>query len=245
VRGIVARLPGRELDILVAHGPGRSYGIEAGVLGVRFTGIATSGIVDAVRRAREARGDVPVRCLLTDLGNDILYRNGAERLLGWVKGIVSALLELGATVAITSLPVASIERIPPWKFRFLRPLFYPFRPMPQEEVVRQAREIQQGIEALSRESGVAVLEAREEWYGFDHFHLRRRARAEAMASWLDRVIDPRDSPSPRPAAAGSDVRVSALALRLHMPLEYTYLGVRRTGAVEPVEVAPGAWVSFY
>lgn len=187
---LVGRFAGRDLSIYVAHGPGRSYGSEAGALWLRFKGLAGCGLIEALESGREAGGPrAETWALLTDVGNDILYRTGAERLVSWVEEITRRLLALGARVGITALPLESVEAIAALKYRLLRPVFFPFRPMALAEVIAQMRAIQARLGELARTPGVRVLPTRASWYGFDHFHLRRRSRAQAFGVWLDEVLE--------------------------------------------------------
>ncbi len=235
LRHALGRLAGSEVSIYAAHGPGRSYGIEAGVPGLKFTGIAQSGLVDAIEREHEARGAAATAALLTDVGNDILYRSGVDRVLGWIEEIAGRLQALGASVAVTSLPQESLEALPAWKFCLIRPLFFPFRPMPREEVLRQVREVQERLEDLGRRRGVAILPTRPEWYGFDHFHLRRGARRTAFDGWLDAVL-----PRKEDAARGGGLSVGGARLRLHRPAECVVAGIRRRRNPQGWPIAPGA-----
>src|SRR5512141_487556 len=53
VQHIIERLPRIPVNIFVAHGFGRSYGIQAGMFGFRRPGLARSGILDAVEKAKD------------------------------------------------------------------------------------------------------------------------------------------------------------------------------------------------
>ncbi|MCZ6794707.1 MAG: hypothetical protein O7J95_13950 [Planctomycetota bacterium] len=259
---ILDTYPDRDLRIFVAHGPGRSYGVEAGLLGIRFVGLFSSGIFDAALREKrsvsEATGrEVDVRALLTDIGNDVMYQTGVERLLDWVNQSVEKLHSLGARVAATSLPVESIESIPIWKYRIVRPLLFPFRPQSLSDVIEQVHRVQRGLEAAHEEGRVHLLPTRKEWYGFDPIHLRRRSRKEAFSRWIDALVGagreteatedsgpgggvPPLSRRAKTPAARSGLQVSSLKLRLRRPAEYLWLGRRRRGPPEALAVGPRA-----
>ncbi len=236
LRHVVHRLSGRDATVLVAHGPGRSYGVDAGVLGVRFLGISACGLFRALEKERARTDDVETFALLTDIGNDILYQSGVDQTLGWIQRVTDRLLDFGAKVGITSLPVASVEDMPAWKFRTLRPLFYPFRPMPQQDVRLQVREIQAGLEEIGRTRDVRILPSRREWYGFDHFHLRKRCRREAFSFWIDQVLDAKDVP-PDADVAGR-LQISSTRCTFHRPAEYIWLGRRRRHDQNGLTISP-------
>ena len=236
LRHALGRLAGSEVSIYAAHGPGRSYGVEAGVPGLKFTGIARSGLLEAVERDHEAHGAAPTAALLTDIGNDILYRSGVDRILGWVEEIAIRLQALGASMAIPSLPCESIEALPAWKFRVIRSLVYPFRPMAREEVLRQVREVQERLEELGRHRDVPILPTRSEWYGFDHVHLRRGARETAFGGWLDAVLPRRGIP----VRGGGLLGAGGARLRLHLPAECVLFGMRQRRRQQGLPIAAGA-----
>jgi hypothetical protein len=242
VRRLIERRPGREIHIFAAHGPGRSFGSEAGIAAIRFTGIVRSGVFEAAEEKLRALGDAERLALVTDVGNDILYRAGPERILGWLEEVIERLAALGARSGITLLPLESLETLPAWKFRLLRPLFYPFRPIAQEEVMAQARRIEEGIAALGRSYPLQILPSRAAWYGADHFHLGRLGRREAFAAWLDALLG---GPEPAEGGGAPPLEVSALALRFHPPASYRFFGRLRTRAQPGKRLAPGVWLHGY
>ncbi len=236
LRHALGLLAGSEVSVYAAHGPGRSYGVEAGVPGLKFPGIARSGLLEAIEREHEEHGAAPVTALVTDIGNDILYRSGVDRILEWIEEVVARLRVIGANVAITSLPRENLEAIPAWKFRLLRPLFYPFRPMERDEVLRQMREVQERLEELGWRRGIPILPTRSEWYGFDHFHLRRDAHDAAFGSWIDTVLPRKETPT----CGGDPLAAGGARLRLHRPAEFVLLGMRRRRSPRGWTIAPGA-----
>ena len=228
--GIALHALGAPLSLYVAHGPGRSYGIEAGPLWIRYPGILGSGVLEALESANG--GDrPPTWALLTDLGNDIPYGVPVETVLAWITEIARRLRAAGARVGVTSLPVESLCAIPAFKFRVLRPLFFPTRPMRREDVIARACELQTGLEGLVESEGIQVLPTRRGWYGFDHFHLRARSRGEAFRTWLGALLD-------RPGAMAAPPR-SLGRLRFHRPLEYLFRRGRRPTGPGGRQVAPG------
>lgn len=244
VSALVARFRGAALSIYAARGCGRSYGLYGGVLGYKTPGLSACGLFAALEQAAGRLERPRVHALLTDLGNDILYRAESERIGEWLGAMTARLGRLRARVGVTSLPLESLRRLPSWKFRLLRPLFYPFRPMPLGTVLARAAALQEIVEALARERGFTVLEARASWYGFDHFHLRRGTRAAAFSGWLDAVIGA-SGPPPDPSSASEPLRLSPLALRYRRPAEDRLCGWHRRRSEEGVEVAAGVRLYCY
>lgn len=206
--------PERPLELHVAHGPGRSYGRPAGPLWIRYAPLNRCGLVDAIESARPERR-AGGRALLTDIGNDILYGAGEHRLLEWVAGLTRRLVRAGLRVALTSLPLESIEALSARRYRLLRPLFFPLHPMPHEEMLDRVRAVQAGLERLARDEGCELLAARREWYGFDHFHIRRSARRAAMEAWVGgRGREPRAPDESRGAGRRPGTMVSRARLAI-------------------------------
>ena len=141
----------RRTDLYVAHGPGRSYGENHGVLGCRFIGHARSELLTAVEQAaRETRA--PVMALLTDVGNDIPYGVGAPRILEWVESVARRLETLGAGIGLTALPLESVARLSPRKFAWLRRVYFPTCSAPRDRVLEDMRELGAGLERSGRKT---------------------------------------------------------------------------------------------
>jgi len=232
LRHALGRIEGRKLTIFTASGPGRSYGVKAGVCALRYRGIIECGVLDALEAARHTDGPAPAWALLTDIGNDILYQSGVERILAWIEETARRLAAAGARIGITSLPIESLERMPRWRFRLLRPVYFPFRPMPWEAILAQARAVQAGLHEIAGRFDAAVLAAPAAWYGFDHFHLGGWHRREAFGTWLDEILGARGPPPP-PAAR---LEVSSLGI-----WSRGFLGAwRPAGGSKGVMIAPQA-----
>jgi hypothetical protein len=244
---LARRFEGRDLRVFCAHGPGRSYGLEAGVLGVTFTALSRSGLAAAVSSQRGSSGSHRAWALLTDAGNDIPYGAGAESLLAWLRQTSAELLALGFRVAITSLPIESLEATSPSKFQFLRRLFFPFRPLSRSAALSQARAVQAGLCDLAAELKILLLPVKRSWFGFDPIHVRRRARREAFAAWIDALLGESADVQP-PAAASSArrvVRMPAWRLRFLPPEEYRIFGRSRRRPQHGVPLAPGMRIFLY
>ena len=237
VADLVERSAGEPLVIYAARACGRSYGTDAGIAGFKFPGLTECGLIERLETELERGPVASCAALLTDVGNDIPYGHPPERIAGWVDGILERLEPLSVRFAVTSLPVESVCRISPRRFRVLRPVFFPFHPVTHETLNRHLREVQAALLEISEKRALAVLETRPEWYGFDHFHLRRRQRGSTFARWLDAVL-PWARPDP-PAKVGPLLATSRWGLRYRQPATYSWLGIRRSSPQgEGLEIAP-------
>lgn len=236
VDSVLRRFAGETVRFYLAHGPGRSFGIDAGVLGLKFRGHRESALLERIDRDSD---QVHLAgAIITDVGNDIPYEIPVPTILAWVEELTRALAAPGATVGITALPVGSIQRVTAWKYRLIRPVFYPGCKLSLDETFARVLEVQSGLEAITgRVPGdVRLLPVESSWYGFDRFHLRRSARRTAWRAWVDAV-----TPSHLPASSARGARVPTLAqclrLRFISPEEYFVFGRRRgKRRAEPVRL---------
>lgn len=232
VREGLRRLDASPRTLVVAHGPGRSYGIDAGVVGFRFAGLSACRLAEQIDEIRAEDDGCTGWALLTDVGNDILYGCSVEEILGWVDGIAASLLERGLAVGITALPLESIRALRPLKFAVLRRALFPFRPMSKDEVLRRAGEIQSGLEEIARSRAARLLPVRREWYGADPIHLLRGRRDEALRLWLDGIAPAGGSPQEGEAddARGRSAAPSrGLRRRTLRPVAWRWAGLRFAG----------------
>jgi hypothetical protein len=169
---------GGPLDVLLAFGHGRSYGMRMPLLWRELPGIIDCGLW----RALEGRPPAPTAALLTDIGNDLLYEVPVPAIAAWVETCLDRLEQAGARVAMTSLPMRSVSGLSPSRFRVIRSIFFPRSQLRYDTILGWARELDERLRRLARERGAILVEPRPEWYGFDPIHIRRGRRA---AAWLE------------------------------------------------------------
>jgi len=166
-----ARQPG-PVDLFVAAGHGRSYGANSRVLMRRLPSILWSGLWRALDR--EGTGDGrPVQALVTDIGNDLLYGFSVEQVAEWVRESLARFAARGATIAVTRLPLASVDRVGPLQYRVLRTLYVPGCPLSLDALKDAVTRLDAEVVAAAAEHGAAVLDQPGEWYGLDAMHVRR------------------------------------------------------------------------
>lgn len=167
-----ARQPG-PVDLFVAAGHGRSYGANSRVVMRRLPSILGSGLWRALDR--EGVGDGrPVHALVTDIGNDLLYGFSVEQVAEWVRESLARLSARGATIAVTRLPLASVARVGPLRYRALRTLYVPGCPLSLTALKHAVERLDAEVVAAAAEYGVAVIDQPGDWYGLDAMHVRRR-----------------------------------------------------------------------
>ena len=163
---------GRPVECFAAAGHGRSYGATSRVAWRRLPSILGCGLWRSLDRAPAAAG-APL-ALITDVGNDLLYGFPPDEVAGWVAVAAGRLLDRGARLAITRLPMASIARVGPVRFRSLKTLYVPGCRLRLDELQTAAARLDDRLAALADAHGAALVGQPGAWYGLDAIHVRRR-----------------------------------------------------------------------
>jgi hypothetical protein len=170
--GVRAR--GGPADLLVAAGHGRSFGANSRVAWRRLPSILRSGLWQALDRLEPHGSARPVYGVVTDIGNDLLYGFSVQQTASWVRKCVGRLAERGARVAVTGLPLASVNRAGPLRYRLLKTVYVPGCPLSLGELRAAAARLDEAVRMIAAEHGATLVEQPSDWYGFDSIHVRRR-----------------------------------------------------------------------
>jgi hypothetical protein len=226
---------GQPLDILTALGHGRSYGGLSSMLGRALPGILDCGLWAAMDQHPQA----PTAALVTDVGNDLFYEASEEQIAQWVEECLDRLQAAGARVAMTMLPLANSQGISEWRYHYLRSCFFANCHLSLGELLRRGAALDARLRTMCAARGVATVEQRPEWYGFDPIHIRWRhqptAWGEIMASWCDGP----PPQVPRPA------KRRMLYLRLLAPERRWFFGIERRCPQPAGRLPDGSTVAIY
>ncbi len=163
---------GLAIDCFVAAGHGRSYGATSRVGWRRLPSILACGLWRALDRLPpSAAGPLALVC---DVGNDLLYGVPADEVAAWVATAVRRLESRGARVTITRLPVASVDRVGPVRFRALKTVYVPGCRLRLDELKAAASRLDDCLAAIANAHGAALVDQPGAWYGVDAIHVRRR-----------------------------------------------------------------------
>ena len=109
--------------------------------------------------------------------------------------------EAQATIVVTLPPMASLEKLTPWRFRIARSLLFPGRHITLDDALDRTRSLYAGLRTLGERPGLTVVEPDSRWYGLDPIHPRRRCLTrvwrEALGPWASDTTAPTARPSPR------------------------------------------------
>lgn len=159
---------GPDVEILAAHGHGRSYGASSRFLFRTLPGILESGLWPEL----ESRTRVATRALVTDVGNDLLYGYSADQTLGWVEEALRRLSRFTRDIVLTDLPLASIRRLSRPKFLAIRSILVPSCRLSLAQLIDAAERVDAGLARLADSSGARLSRLDASWYGFDPIHIR-------------------------------------------------------------------------
>jgi hypothetical protein len=226
---------GAPLDLFIAAGHGRSFGMWNRVLGYSVPGIVQCGLWDALA----ARTNVPTAALITDVGNDLLYGASAPTILGWVETCLARLRPQCEQIVVTELPLTSLARLTSARFVMFRTALFPASRMTLAQAIDGANCLNDGLQALAEKYFCTVVVPRAAWYGFDPIHVEQR---HVSAAWHELLASWRTSEATS-AARGSLWQWSRLrARRIHVQ---RFMGRQRETPQPALRYADGSTISLY
>ncbi len=174
------RVAGRPLEIFAAIGHGRSYGKASRVLSRKLPGIVECGLWEVLA----GRPALPTSALVTDIGNDVLYDEPLDRIVGWVDCCLARLAALDARIVVTRLPLVNLPGLTERKFRLLKRIFFPRSRRSFSEVVQLVQALDQQVVELARRYGAETVSPLREWYALDKIHIRSRDATSLAARFF-------------------------------------------------------------
>lgn len=171
------------MDLYVACGMGRSY-VGTSRFGARqLPGIIESGLWEALagRDSLNAAERSPL-ILLTDIGNDLVYRRDPGVIVDTVAQCVRRFREWRADCRflMTGLPLDSLSHLSQFRFVIARSLLFPGADVQLPRIRSEALDLNEQVRNLATQSQVGFVEPSRDWYGFDPIHIRRPLRDQAF-----------------------------------------------------------------
>jgi hypothetical protein len=223
------------LDVMAACGHGRSYGMTSWVLGRSLPGIIACGLWEDLSR----RPRLPTSVLVTDIGNDLVYGANVDQIAAWIECCLERVTPLSDRLVVTQLPLESLARLAPWRFRLLRTILFPRSKVKFHDVMAGAQQLNARVLELAKRFGAVVGSVPQPWFGWDLIHIKRRhwSRAwhEILSGWRDDKVSQR--------ARGSLIRW--LTLRSQRPLDRRWFGREQHRAQPTCVLRSGSVISFY
>jgi len=164
-------------------GMGRSYLRPSRCLQRVLPGVLESRIWQNL----PAPATTPPLVLLTDVGNDIIYRYAPPDIQQAVGETVRRIRQWDARadIILTGLPVAALNDLTPFRFRIARRLLFQGSPLTLSEAREQSHQLQQLLIELAAEQGLRMVHPQRAWYGIDPIHYRRGCRDAAFGTYFD------------------------------------------------------------
>jgi hypothetical protein len=156
------------ISIHTAMGFGRSYGKESGFMGKKFSGIFSSSIWQTLSPELNSRSFG----FVTDVGNDLAYEEPVDVVFEWVKTCVDRLIDSGAQIVLTGLPVDRLRRMSSSKFYLMRAVLFPSCRLSFAALLDRAEELDGRLREFAETSKVPIFSVPNDWYGFDPIHPR-------------------------------------------------------------------------
>jgi hypothetical protein len=226
---------GRPLDVLIAAGHGRSYGMRSRVLVRELPGITECALWPALA----ARPVAPTAALITDIGNDLFYGSSPDAIARWVEQCCQRLKASDARLVMTRLPVCNVGRVRPWQYRAFRTMFFPACRLSLADLTHRAQELDERLLELAGRFACRLIEPQACWYGLDPIHVKlmqaRSAWQEVFAGWGDVATDP----APRASV------LRWMYLYSCSPEQRWLLGRKRTHLQPCGRLPDGTVLSFY
>ena len=173
---LLSSVPG-PLDVQVCLGMGRSFLKDSRYLGRVLPGILHCGLWQQLPQPSSSD-----RVLITDIGNDIVYRFSPPEILAAVQQTVQRVLHWNphARITMTLPPLVSLQRLHPLHFRIARTLLFPLSTLTFSDVMQAATQLQDLLREFAEQNSLRLIEPVREWYGADPIHIRRSMRAVAF-----------------------------------------------------------------
>lgn len=184
------------VQIDIADGHGRSYGIGTSVLLRGLPGHTMRPIPPAAPANKTS-------AILTDIGNDLVYSIPVTQIAEWVWARAEQLVELGAELVLTELPLESIATLSKTRFAFFRTLFFPGSTVEFSELREAAQQLNESVREIASALNAKLVVPQAAWYGFDPIHIRRSARRDAWTHIMNTWSDWSEPESLKPSAVGS------------------------------------------
>ncbi len=224
------------LEVHVALGHGRSYGRNTRIMGVGLPGIAHCGLWQNLTSASR----LPTAALVTDIGNDLLYEEPVDRIVGWLEACLDRLAAAEARITITRLPIANVQKLSPAKFKLMRTILYPYSRITLAEITQRAIALDGHVARIASERRLAVVSHQSHWYSYDPIHIRFTRRGEAWRDILGAWTEAGESLTP-----GGNALFRTLHVRTRTPHERRLLFLAQRRAQPAARFRDGTSVSLY
>lgn len=207
VRALQQVVPG-DIDLRVCLGMGRSYIDWSALLIRRLPGIIQCGLWENLPTA----GSRSPLVLMTDIGNDIVYMRDPEEIFQSVEECRRRILAWrpDARIAMTGLPLPSVEAMGRTRFLFMRTMLFPGCLMSFQQICERSRVLNSLVENYVREHQIPFIKPEGAWYHLDPIHVIPSMREKVFRQFFS-LWNTRETGSEDPQMAATQTTPSLTA----------------------------------
>ena len=224
------------IELHVAKGFGRSYGLHSKFFGKKFPGILSSGLWPALNRARP----LPTVAIIADVGNDLAYEAPVEKIVEWVERALDRLATHDAKISLNNVPLESLRRIGWARYHTLREVLFPNCKISHSEMLRRAETLSERLAEVAASREIPAFSGESAWYGLDPIHPRLKSAGEIWSRLIGAISDVEG-----PATLARPSVARALRYRRLRPLECAHFGLTRRAEQPSLRDADGTTISIY
>ena len=168
IRALQQIVPG-DIDLRVCLGMGRSYIDWSAVLIRRLPGIIQCGLWENL----PTTGSSAPLVLVTDIGNDIVYLRYPEQIFEAVEECLRRIRAWrpDSRIAITGLPLPSVEATGRARFLLMRTLLFPGCMITFQQICERSRVLNDLLESYSQQHLIPFIKPEAAWYHLDPIHV--------------------------------------------------------------------------
>ncbi len=224
------------IELHVAKGFGRSYGLHSQFFGKKFPGILSSGLWPALNRARR----LPTVAVVADVGNDLAYEAPVDKIIEWVERALDRLAVHDAHVVLNNVPIESLRMVGAARYYPLREALFPNCKLSRGEMLRRAESLSEHLARLAEERRIPAFSGQRAWYRLDPIHPKVASAGEIWRRMLGALVgasEPIQLVRPRTS--------TALRYRRLPALEWTHFGVARHAEQPALRDRDGSIIAIY
>lgn len=165
------------VNIIVAMGHGRSYGVSTVVFGRELPGIEDCGLWQKLAKIDRAAN----YAVMTDIGNDIMYGAPVEKILQWVGTQITRLIQMDSHLIVVLLPEKSIRRLKKRQYQLMSSILFPNNNITYEYALDCICRVNSGLRNLAEENDAHVIVPDVTWYGWDTIHIHTKQTSLAWS----------------------------------------------------------------
>lgn len=172
----------KPLEVYAAIGRGRSYGASSKFLFRGLPGILESELWPVLENRTSS---AETSCVITDVGNDLLYDQSVDQIIDWVQQCIIRLRQTEGRIAITGIPLSCVRSLASYKFTAFRTMMFPKSRLQLQTVRDRAEALDVRLQDLASDDDITFIPQKPDWYGFDPIHWKQAKRPEVWHTILN------------------------------------------------------------